>query len=141
MGRGCRAQPAGALAPPSSRCPGVRRQLGSAQGQQELAAPGIGRNLESVTGGLVTAGGSRLDFADARDCMFVPPPPKFTVETYPPSKVTVFRGVPGVAFSSLATGRMAGLAEGLGYLRVSRAPRDTDGDDDNDDDIDKNRIK
>ncbi|CAI9163887.1 unnamed protein product [Rangifer tarandus platyrhynchus] len=46
MGRGCRAQPAGALAPPSSRCPGVRRQLGSAQGQQELAAPGIGRNLE-----------------------------------------------------------------------------------------------
>lgn len=48
----------------------------------------------SVTGGLVTAGGSRLDFADARDCMFVPPPPKFTVETYPPSKVTVFRGEP-----------------------------------------------
>ncbi|CAN0142885.1 unnamed protein product, partial [Rangifer tarandus platyrhynchus] len=49
-----------------------------------------------VTGGLVTAGGSRLDFADARDCMFVPPPPKFTVETYPPSKVTVFRE-PGAA--------------------------------------------
>lgn len=30
--------------------------------------------LLSVTRGLVTAGGSRLDLADAIDCMFVPPP-------------------------------------------------------------------
>lgn len=44
---GARAQPVGGyLAPPYSRCPGVRRRWGSAQGQEELAVPGISRNLE-----------------------------------------------------------------------------------------------